>query len=146
MTVTRGRVVTMCAAGRFVGEAPNRQAVGMLSTTCSWLSMPDCPRPPALLLSCHLAETSDSPFFGSAMSPAVSGWTELPQRVNPGITITPLLFFVVPPQLKIADLKVCLHQACEALGPVAAASNFAGNSATPLRCARLLKVKLSPAR
>jgi hypothetical protein len=53
-------------------------------------------------------ETSDVPFagmgaWGLPVSP--SGWAELPQRVNPGVAITPLVFFSVPPQMKVADLS-----------------------------------------
>jgi TonB family protein len=66
-------------------------------------------------------ETSDVPFagmgaWGLPVSP--SGWAELPQRVNPGVAITPLVFFSVPPQMKVADLKLCMDKSCQDLGPV----------------------------
>jgi TonB family protein len=69
-------------------------------------------------------ETSDIPFAGMGawgLPVSLSGWAELPQRVNPGVAITPLVFFSVPPQVKVADLKLCMDKSCQDLGPVESA-------------------------
>jgi TonB family protein len=66
-------------------------------------------------------ETSDIPFAGMGawgLPVGSSVWAELPQRVNPGVAITPLVFFSVPPQVKVADLRLCMDKSCQDLGPV----------------------------
>ena len=69
-------------------------------------------------------EPSDIPFAGMGswgLPVSLSGWAELPQRVNPGVAITPLVFFSVPRHLKVADFKLCMDKSCQDLGPVESA-------------------------
>ena len=66
-------------------------------------------------------QASDGAVPSGIIPAALGAWAELPQRINPRVTVSPALFFVVPSEFALADARVCLGDDCIALGPAAAA-------------------------
>lgn len=68
-------------------------------------------------------------------------WAPLPQRINPGVTITPMLFFLIPRELAETDLKICLHGSCQALDRTAVELEGEQSKAYRLRIVKALFAK-----
>jgi TonB family protein len=61
-------------------------------------------------------QTSNLPVPGGALPASIGVGSPLPQRVNPKVTISPVLLFVVPSELMLTDARVCLQDSCQPLG------------------------------